>query len=199
MERTVGHGVHGVIRSDPRTGHGHFHEQHLRGYTGRRRHVRQWRKSATTTSCCGERPTATKAANLGLTPAEVTILSTIVDEETNSENEKGTIGRLYVNRLKTGMRLQADPTNEIRSQRLHAAAHHREAPQDTVTPTTHICTTVCLQARSGHPTRRQSWRYWTANPTTISTCAPGGLLWTTQFRGILFRPRTERPALPLRT
>ena len=49
-----------------------------------------------------------KAANLGLTPAEVTILSTIVDEETNSENEKGTIGRLYVNRLKTGMRLQAD-------------------------------------------------------------------------------------------
>ena len=37
-----------------------------------------------------------KAANLGLTPAEVTILSTIVDEETNSENEKGTIGRLYV-------------------------------------------------------------------------------------------------------
>lgn len=50
------------------------------------------------------------AALLGLTPAQITIISSIVDEETNDEREKGTVGRLYINRLKKGMKLQADPT-----------------------------------------------------------------------------------------
>lgn len=51
-----------------------------------------------------------KAKNLGLSPAEVMIVASIVDEETNKADEKGKIGRLYINRLNKGMKLQADPT-----------------------------------------------------------------------------------------
>jgi len=51
-----------------------------------------------------------KASALGLKPAEVMIIASITDEETNADSEKGTIGRLYINRYKKGMRLQADHT-----------------------------------------------------------------------------------------
>lgn len=51
-----------------------------------------------------------KAAELNLSPAQVMIIASIVDEETNTNSEKGTIGRLYINRLHKGMPLQADPT-----------------------------------------------------------------------------------------
>ncbi|MDE6795822.1 MAG: endolytic transglycosylase MltG [Muribaculaceae bacterium] len=51
-----------------------------------------------------------KAAALGLTPAQVMTLCSIVDEESNKLDDKGKIGRLYINRIKAGMPLQADPT-----------------------------------------------------------------------------------------
>ena len=51
-----------------------------------------------------------KAEKIGITPAEIMTVASIVDEETNNASEKGTIGRLYINRIKKGMRLQADPT-----------------------------------------------------------------------------------------
>ena len=50
------------------------------------------------------------ADDLELTPAEVMTLASIVDDETNQVLEKGKIGRLYINRLDKGMKLQADPT-----------------------------------------------------------------------------------------
>ncbi|MDR0972543.1 MAG: endolytic transglycosylase MltG [Prevotellaceae bacterium] len=50
------------------------------------------------------------ADSLGLTPTQVGILASVVDEETNDAAEKPIVAGLYLNRLKRGMLLQADPT-----------------------------------------------------------------------------------------
>ncbi|MBD0365181.1 MAG: endolytic transglycosylase MltG [Flavisolibacter sp.] len=51
-----------------------------------------------------------KAAEQGITPVQAYILASIIDEETNANKEKATIASVYLNRIRKGMPLQADPT-----------------------------------------------------------------------------------------
>lgn len=51
-----------------------------------------------------------KAAKLGLTPQAVYTLASIVEEETNHNDDRAKIASVYINRLNKGMPLQACPT-----------------------------------------------------------------------------------------
>jgi len=51
-----------------------------------------------------------KAAKLNLTPLQVSALASIVHKETVKTDERPRVAGVYLNRLKTGMKLEADPT-----------------------------------------------------------------------------------------
>jgi UPF0755 protein len=51
-----------------------------------------------------------EAERLHLTPKEIYTISSLVEEETNRQEDKGKIASVYINRLRKGMKLAADPT-----------------------------------------------------------------------------------------
>jgi len=51
-----------------------------------------------------------KAKRLGFSPKEIYTIASIVEEETNKEDDKGKIASVYMNRYHKGMNLGADPT-----------------------------------------------------------------------------------------
>jgi UPF0755 protein len=56
----------------------------------------------------GERTEKAKA--LGFSTQEIYTIASIVEEETNKKEDKGKIARVYMNRIKKGMKLESDPT-----------------------------------------------------------------------------------------
>ncbi|MDB5144261.1 MAG: mltG [Mucilaginibacter sp.] len=51
-----------------------------------------------------------RAAEINLSPVQVSVLASIVDAEALHDDEMPTIAGLYLNRLKKGMKLESDPT-----------------------------------------------------------------------------------------
>lgn len=77
-----------------------------------------------------------KAAAQGLTPLQVSVLASIVEEESNRRDERPKIARLYLNRLHRGMKLQADPTvkfaaGDFAARRVAGAMLQTDSPYNT--------------------------------------------------------------------
>ncbi|MCD6116128.1 endolytic transglycosylase MltG [bacterium] len=68
-----------------------------------KRMVRQWKQVFNSAL-------KTRAAKMGMTVHEAMTLASIIEGEAQVDSERKTISALYHNRLKRGMRLQADPT-----------------------------------------------------------------------------------------
>ena len=68
----------------------------------------------------------TAADTLGLTPIEVCTLASIIDEETANNQEKPMIAGMYLNRLKAGMPLQADPKVKFAMRRFELRRVYRD-------------------------------------------------------------------------
>ncbi len=79
-----------------------------------------------------------KARSLGFTPRQAVILASIIEKETALKQEGPLIAAVYYNRLKKGMRLQADPTVMYALKRdgrwsgmLHRSDYGYESPYNT--------------------------------------------------------------------
>lgn len=77
-----------------------------------------------------------KAETLSLTPQQVTILASIVDAEALADKEMPTIAGLYLNRLRRGIKLEADPTvifanNDFTIRRVLNKHLTKESPYNT--------------------------------------------------------------------
>jgi UPF0755 protein len=77
-----------------------------------------------------------KAQDLNLTPQEITILASIVDSEALMDKEMPRIAGLYINRLKRGIKLEADPTvifanNDFTIRRVLNKYLRKESPYNT--------------------------------------------------------------------
>lgn len=77
-----------------------------------------------------------EAQQHGLTPATAYILASIIEEETNAQDDKGKIASVYINRLEKGMKLAADPTikyalNNFELKRIYEKYLLVESPYNT--------------------------------------------------------------------
>jgi len=77
-----------------------------------------------------------KAESLGMSKIEVAVLASIVQEETNKNDEKPVVAGVYLNRLKRGMLLQACPTvkyavGDFTLRRITTAMTEIESPYNT--------------------------------------------------------------------
>jgi UPF0755 protein len=115
-----------------------------------------------------------KADSLGITPIEVSTVASIIDEETNSKTDKPNVASVYLNRIRKGMPLQADPTLKfaLRSFGLRRVLNvHKEvvSPYNTYTnrglPPGPICTPQLETIDAVLDSPKTDYLYFVANST----------------------------------
>ncbi|MDR0793057.1 MAG: endolytic transglycosylase MltG [Chitinophagaceae bacterium] len=114
-----------------------------------------------------------KADSLKLTPAQVYILASIVEEETNKASDKGKIASVYKNRLDSGMALDADPTvkfalRNFELKRISFEQLKTQSPYNTYTnkglPPGPICTPSTASIDSTLNMPKTNYLFFTAKP-----------------------------------
>jgi len=112
-----------------------------------------------------------KAKDIGLSAQEVIILASIVEEETNKDDEKNEIAGVYLNRLERGWRLQADPTvrfafGNFKAKRILKAHLEFDSPYNTYLykglPPGPICTPSISTLDSTLHASRHGYMYFCA-------------------------------------
>jgi UPF0755 protein len=111
------------------------------------------------------------AENLGLSASEVVTIASIVDEESDRPSEFRRIAGVYLNRLRVGMPLQADPTIRFASgnddlRRIEGAVLRIESPYNTYLnpglPPGPICTPSIAAIDSTLDAERHNYLYFCA-------------------------------------
>jgi UPF0755 protein len=113
------------------------------------------------------------AAGQKLTPTSAYILSSIIEEETNKNDDKGKIASVYINRLNKGMKLSADPTikyamRNFELKRVYQKYLFIESPYNTYThtglPPGPICTPSEQTMDAVLNAPRTNYLYFVAKP-----------------------------------
>lgn len=117
---------------------------------------------------------AEKAQQLGLTVGQAVTLASIVEKESGLTREGPTIASVYLNRLKRGMRLQADPTVIYALKRdgrwtgtLHRSDYAYESPYNTYAsdglPPGPICNPGATALKSAASPAKTDYLYFVAD------------------------------------
>lgn len=144
----------------------------------------------------------------GLTPVTANILASIVEEETNAQQDKGKIASVYLNRLAKGIKLGADPTikfamRNFELKEIYFNYLHVESPYNTYEhsglPPGPICTpsTATLEAVLQSPST--DYLYFVAKPdfsgySNFAATYKEHLAFANEWREALKKEKTIRAA-----
>ncbi len=113
-----------------------------------------------------------QAREHNLTPNQAIIVASIVDEETNVTDDKPYIASVYLNRLRIGMKLQADPTvkyavGDFTIRRIQGAMLNNQSPYNTYVheglPPGPICTPAPSSIKAVLESPKTTYLYFCAN------------------------------------